>query len=265
MLTHFQWMSLVSVLLIAFAGGYLPLFRPDRARQASGFPLGQAFAAGVFLALSLTIMLPSAFQVLHKAFPNVDYPLASGIAITAFLFLLGLEHLTSRFMAGAQDDTREALSSPVIPIIMTVMIAIPSFFLGTALGISETTAALLIFIAIMAHKGSAGFALALKMVRSTLTRPQTFLIFSLFAFSTPLGIIVGEDVHQYLTGHAMMVVKGVILSLAAGTFLYMGTLHEMRHTSLIENCASRRGFLTMLAGLLLTAFVRLLLGEAHHV
>ncbi len=34
---------------------------------------------------------------------------------------------------------------------------------------------------------------------------------------------------------------------------------------LIEHCASRRGFLTMLAGLLLTALVRLLLGEAHRV
>ncbi len=114
MLTPFQWISLVSVLLIAFAGGYLPLFRPDRARQASGFPLGQAFAVGVFLALSLTIMLPSAFQLLHKAFPNVDYPLASGIAITAFLLLLGLEHLTSRIMAGAQDDTRETTQALVI-------------------------------------------------------------------------------------------------------------------------------------------------------
>ena len=265
MLTPFQWISLLSILLIAFAGGYLPLFRPHRAREANGFPLGQAFAAGVFLALSLTIMLPSAFQLLHKAFPNVDYPLASVIAITAFLFLLGIEHLTSFIMAGAQDDTHEALSSPVIPIIMTIMIAIPSFFLGTALGISETTAALLICIAIMAHKGSAGFALALKMVRSTLTRPQIFLLFSLFAFSTPLGIIVGEDVHQYLTGNTMMIVKGVILSLAAGTFLYMGTLHEMRHAPLIEHCCSKRGFLTMLAGMLLTAFVRLLLGEAHHI
>ncbi len=157
------------------------------------------------------------------------------------------------------------LSSPLIPIIMTVMIAIPSFFLGAALGVSDTEAAILILIAIIIHKGSAGFALALKMVRSRLTRSQTFAIFSLFAFTTPLGIIVGEDIHQYLAGHLMFVVKGTILSLASGTFLYMGALHEMRHTPLIEDCGSKRGFALMLVGFVLTALVRLILGEAHHI
>jgi len=50
---------------------------------------------------------------------------------------------------------------------MTIMIAIPSFFLGTALGMNR-----LAVVAIMAHKGSAGFALALNMARSRLSRGQ---------------------------------------------------------------------------------------------
>ena len=263
MLTGLQWTYLICIVLVAFTGGYLPLFRPQKARQAKGFPFGQAFAAGVFLALAFTIMLPSAFQLFRRAFPNVDYPLASIIAIAAFLFLLFLEHLTAH-VKEFEGSSEEGLSPSSFPIIMTIMIAIPSFFLGTALGVSESAAAAMIFIAIMAHKGSAGFALALKMARSTLTRPQTFMIFSMFALSTPIGIIVGEDVRQYLSGHTMLVVKGAILSLAAGTFLYMGVLHELKHTPLIVNCCTRKGFLVMICGFVVTALVRLLLGEAHH-
>ena len=70
---------------------------------------------------------------------------------------------------------------------MTTMIAIPSFFLGAALGVSDMPAALMIFLAIIIHKGTAAFALALKMVRSTMTRKQSLLLFSCFCCSTPPG------------------------------------------------------------------------------
>ena len=266
MLTASHWIFLICILAVAFAGAYVPLFRQEQARQARGFPLGQAFTAGVFLALSLTIMLPAGFDILRRAFPDALYPIASLIAIVTFVVLLAIEHMTTHIEEEEEDKAMEGgLSSPVIPIIMTVMIAILSFLLGAALAVSDTIAAILIFIAIMVHKGSASFALALKMVQSTLTRRQTFAAFSLFAFSTPLGITVGEDIHRHLGDHTMFVVKGTVLSLAAGTFLYMGALHEMRHTSLIEDCGSRRGFALMLTGFAATALARLLIGEAHHM
>lgn len=268
MLTGLQWFYLICILLITFAGGYVPLFRQDKAKRDEGFPSGQAFTVGVFLSLSLTLMLPSAFHLLQQAFPGVDYPIASIIAIVAFVFLLSLEHVTVHIklkMKITRKITDEGLAPASIPIIMTVMIAIPSFFLGTALGVSDTSAAVFIFVAIMTHKSSAGFALALKMVRSTLTRIQTFTIFSMFACSTPIGILVGADVHQYLGGHTMLVVKGAILSLAAGTFLYMSTLHDFRHSPMIANCGSKKGFLFMFCGFVITALVRLLIGEAHRM
>ncbi len=264
MLTTFQWISLISILLVTFSGGYFPLFYREKAKRARGFPLGEAFTAGVFLALSLTLMLPSASHLLGNAFPDADYPIASIIVIAAFLLLLGLEHIT-KHIREISEPTEYNLTPASIPIIMTVMIAIPSFFLGAALGVSATSAAVFIFVAIITHKSSAAFALALKMVRSTLTRKQTFIIFSLFAFSTPLGIFFGEEIHQYLSSHTMVVVKGSILSLAAGTFLYMATLHELTQAPLIKNCGSKKGFLLMLCGFVITALVRLLIGEAHHM
>jgi solute carrier family 39 (zinc transporter), member 1/2/3 len=213
-------------------------------------------------------MLPSAFHMLNKAFPYMDYPITSIIAILAFVLLLSLEHITGNIreaLSKAGKEFEKDLSPASIPIIMTVMIAIPSFFLGTALGVSETSASVFIFVAIMTHKSSAAFALALKMVRSTLTRNQTFIVFCLFALSTPLGILAGADLHRYLGNDTMIVVKGVILSLAAGTFLYMATLHELRHTPLIEKCSTKKGFVLMFCGFVITALVRFLIGEAHRM
>jgi len=204
MLTTFHWFFLITILLVTYAGGYYPLFRREKARQAEGFPLGEAFTAGVFLALSLILMYPSAFQLLNKSFPDIDYPLASVLVLCVFLVLLGLEHIIKNFERKS-TNTNNQLSNPTIPIIMTVMIAIPSFFLGTALGISDASTAVFIWIAIMVHKSSAAFALALKMVQSTLSRNQTFIIFSLFALSTPIGIIFGEDIHEYLPSETLNV------------------------------------------------------------
>lgn len=261
----FKIICMFCILGVTFAGGYYPLFRASKTEQIEeGFPLGEAFASGVFLALSLTLMLPSAFHLFGKAFPDLDFPLASVIAIIFFILLLSLEHLTTHLKE--KDEEKEEyreLSSPLIPVIMTVMIAIPSFFLGTALGVSQSLSAVFIFVAIMAHKGSAGFALALKMVKSTMSRPQIITLFCLFAFATPVGIVIGEDLHQYLSGYAMLIVKGAILAMASGAFLYMSTLHELRHTPLIKSCCTLKGFMFLVSGFVLTALIRFILGEAH--
>lgn len=264
MLTTFQWISLISILLVTFAGGYFPLFHQKRARRAKGFPFGEVFTAGVFLALSVTLMLPSASHLFNKAFPEVDYPIASILLVAAFLFLLCMEHLANRTKE-ISEPTEYNLTPASIPIIMTVMIAIPSFFLGAALGVSETSSAVFISVAIMIHKSSAAFALSLKMVRSTLTKKHTFVLFSMFALSTPLGIFFGQEIHLYLSSYTMIVVKGFILSLAAGTFLYMSTLHEFENAPLIKYCGNKKGFLLMFYGFAITAFARLLIGEAYHL
>ena len=261
MLTDFQVISIICILAAALVGGYFPLARRELAMEPEGLPQGQAFAAGVFLALSLIIMLPHGLSLFGKAYPGIKYPLASLVAIAAFLFLVALSHVA--VAKQAQTAMAGQLSSPVVPVIITIMIAIPSFLLGTALGISDTTGAMMIFFAIMAHKGTAAFALALAMVRSTMTKAQTYTLLGLFVCSTPLGILVGADVHLYLVGHAALMAKAIILSLAAGVFLFMATLHEMKHSPIIIHCCTLRGFGYMLAGLIITAFVRLILGLAH--
>jgi zinc transporter ZupT len=260
-LTLFQLFSLFSILAVTFAGGWLPLTRPDRAREPGGFPLGKAFASGVFLALSLTLMLPSGFHLLGKAYPHSPLPLAPVIASCVFLLLLFMEHREEEL--AAKGKRLDGLTSPSIPLIMTVMIAIPSFLLGTALAVSGTIQAVMIFLAIVAHKGTAGFALAIKMVRSRLSRKQILVLYCFFACSTPFGIIVGQEAREFLSGHEMIAAKGVILSAASGVFLYMSTMHGLRDNPLIVQCHQHRGFIAMVVGFLLTVGVRFLIGEAH--
>ena len=262
MLTTIQSIYLVLILLIAFAGGYFPFAKPGQVRTNGGFPRGEAFSSGVFLALSLTMLLPSAFHIFQKQLPEINYPIGSAIAIIAFLCLLAMEHMTIHSIAGARSEVDHERLPARIPLVMTTMIALPSFFLGTTLGMSDNTGATLVFIAVILHKGTAAFALMLTMVRSTLSRTQTVILFTLFALSTPVGIIFGGFVHNELTASTILI-KATVLALGAGTFLYMGTLHEMKHASLIEHCGKRNCFLAMVAGLLITALVRLVVGEAH--
>lgn len=254
----FQLISIVLILGITLVGGYFPFTRQQDDPLSESFPLGQAFAAGVFLALSLVIMLPNGANLLASWSQALHYPVANACMIVAFVFLLALGHWGYR----RQTDDRHATGTSAIAIIMTVMIAIPSFLLGTALGVSETASAILILVAILAHKGSAGFALALAMARSPMSRPTMFVLFGLFAMATPLGIVVGAELDQWLSDEVMMLAKGVILSAAAGVFMYMATLHELRHTPMIVDCCTPAGFVLMLAGLILTMGVRGLLGIA---
>ncbi|WP_425399352.1 ZIP family metal transporter [Aeoliella sp.] len=264
MLTALQWVYLVIILLCAFAGGYIPLSRPERARLGEGFPLGEAFSSGVFLALSLTMMLPSAFVVFRQAVPDMNYPWSSAIAIVAFLAMLAMEHLSGHYVSHEQPASPGATLPAAIPIVLTAMIAMPSFFLGAMLGMSDPDAAALIFIAIILHKGTAAFALALAMVRSTLSRGQTLLLFTAFASITPLGIVAGGLAEEYITDSAL-VVKAVVLSLGAGTFLYMGTLHEMKRATLIQHCCRPSCYVALIAGLAITGLVRWIVGEAHQL
>jgi zinc transporter ZupT len=255
----FDSLALLCILLVTFAGGYAPLFGKSMGAVRS-YPGAEAFTAGIFLALSLVIMLPAATGLLGSAW-DTGYPIASVISVLFFFVLLSIEHAVEHLRLRTNDSS--TLNAPAISIIMTFMIAVPSFFMGTALGVSNKSLEWFIFIAIMAHKSSAGFALALEMVKSRLTPKQRLLLFACFALSTPIGLVLGSTLHGYLGGYTMQVAKGLVLSMASGTFLYLGTLHELKHAPLIAHCNCRRNFLLLLAGFILTAIVRLLLGAAH--
>lgn len=257
MISAFQLVSIVLIAAFAVAGGYYPLVHRSTAREGEGLPLGRAFSGGVFLALAFIMMVPSSIHLFSKAHPTIGFPVPTALTILSFLTLLALAQVAAA--RGLEENPAETVSPASVPIIMTLMIAIPSFLLGTALGVSEKLPAYMILAAILAHKGSASFALALAMVRSTLTQRATYILFALFACTTPLGVFLGADVREHISSQTMTAVKAIVLALAAGVFLFMATLHELKHSPLIVDCRTRLGFLALLLGFGVTIMVALLL------
>ena len=256
----FAWFSIAIILVATLAGGIPPLRASDR--EGDRYPLGEAFASGVFLALGLAMMLPASFHLFERALPHVDQPIASFIAISSLLSLLGISHLVRHLEQDLRDDVNSP-GSPLVPVLMTIMIGIPSFFLGTALGVSATEQAGLILVAILLHKSSAAFALALKLTESSLSASRARLIFALFVLATPAGILAGSVAGESLGSRELLVARAAVLAMAAGTFLFMGTLNELQRAPLIRRCQHWRGFAAMLAGIGLTVCARVLIGEAH--
>ena len=72
---------------------------------------------------------------------------------------------------------------------------------GLALGAQpELAGALVIFLAIMAHKSIGGFALGVSLVRNRMPARRAWSLLALFAAATPLGILVGAGVGEALDG-----------------------------------------------------------------
>ena len=127
-----------------------------------------------------------------------------------------------------------------------------SFLAGLTLGAEpELAGALVIFIAILAHKTTAGFALGVSLVRNTMARQHAWQLLAIFAFATPLGILVGLALGGVLDGPTQRIFEATFLALAAGTFAYVATLDILRN-ELLEpgGRLSRWTFVTAGTGLM---------------
>jgi zinc transporter 1/2/3 len=159
-LITYKIVAAVMILLAGLIGVVYPL-------RARAFPthnpmleIGDALASGIFLGAALFHMLPDAIKTFTIAIPSVNYPLAEFFCAGGFLLLLFFE----RVFGKASDPHH----SSAIPLGVALILIIHSLIEGMVLGIYTSFAAgLVIFIAIVAHKSSASFALAVTLNRSS--------------------------------------------------------------------------------------------------
>lgn len=246
----FKLAAAVVIFLIAIISGLWPFFhkkkKPSFSQNALDFPTGESFASGIFLGAGLLHMLPGAANAFVKA--GYAYPFPFLIAASVFLMLLLLEHIS----VSLQHHANKLTSSIVL--LTVIMLSFHSLLEGTAIGISESFAAtMVIFIAIIAHKGAASFALSMNLNKSNLSFQKCIISFCIFALMTPSGIFAGDWILSYSQTNSLL--TPVFSSLAAGTFIYIGTLHGLDRASLIKHCCNMREFFFMLLGFTLMAIV----------
>lgn len=109
--------------------------------------------------------------------------------------------------------------------VLLLVLSFHSVLLGLALGAqSALVGALVVFIAIVAYKGAAGFALGVGYGRAGVTHRAALPQLSFFSTMTPLGIVAGASIGVMLVGRSDTLFEAVFDSLAAETFIYIVAL-----------------------------------------
>ncbi len=208
------------IFLISLATVIYPLRRKNTLSHAEKSGLGEALSSGIFLGAAFFHMLPDAIRSFAHANLTYTYPIPEAICIGGFLIMLFLERLSL---------VRSSVNS--IPYILALILIIHALTEGAALGVGNTfSEAFMLFIAIAVHKGSESFALCIALLRHQLPLMRVILIILFFALMTPLGIILGTTLT--LGEHSELIAAG-FNAFAAGTFLYISTLHHIhfhKHT-----------------------------------
>lgn len=242
----FKLICLLLILAVTLLSGFYPFFKKFQSNKEQSFPIAEAMAAGVFLSVALIHMLGTASDQFYQL--SYHYPFAFLLAGIMFLFLLLLEHIGREIVAHKGD------SSGAFAILATMMLSVHAFLMGTALGLSDSlSVAIVILLAIMAHKWAESFSLAIQINKSHFTFKINTFLFCVFALMTPMGIALGATATTAL--HHYPLLEPIFSSLAAGTFLYLGTLHGLEKATLVKQCCDLNRFYFVILGFAIMAVV----------
>jgi zinc transporter 1/2/3 len=110
-------------------------------------------------------------------------------------------------------------------ILLLVVLSFHSILAGAAMGAEDSAAnSAVLLLAILAHKGSAAFALTAGLMRGLPAGRTVWPPLLFFACMTPLGILLGAGLQALLTSGGARLAEGLFDALAAATFLYVATL-----------------------------------------
>lgn len=244
-LAFYQSIAALLTFSISLAAALLLLRSKRKISQTEPAQIGEAFASGVFLGSALFHLLPDASRLFSHYYSETSYPMAAVICAGAFLIMLFLERLS---IAAPVINTRQS-----IPYILTFIIGTHALIEGAALGISVTLSeAAMLLIAILAHKASESFALCTALLRGQLPLFRIGIIVSIFALMTPIGIALGTMV---LHSADSTLAAAWFNAFAAGTFLYISTLHHVHFHEHAEDAQGMLEFGCLALGVTMMALI----------
>ncbi len=251
----FKVLAAAIILITSLVAGVRTLYKCRHNPNYHLLELGEALAGGVFLGIAFFHMLPDAQADLYQAYGNLSYPYANLLCVLGFVLLLFLEKV---ILHVGEADTQNVQQKTLVPYILPIVLSVHALTEGAALGINTTLADItIIFIAIIIHKGSESFALAASLGRSHLPLARSMPVFLGWALMSPLGVLLGSILADHLQSHRGLVMAAIFNALAAGTFLYIATLHKTSHLCRSKHTDHFVEFLLLLAGLTLMAVVEI--------
>ncbi|KAJ9458594.1 Zinc transporter 7 [Diplonema papillatum] len=249
---HFALKAAVAAVLFAlgFAGAVLPGKWKRLADSRTALGRGDGFASGVFIALAVIHLLPEAHEKLDKGYRVCE--VITILGYTAMLFIekvfapqastseersqlipmsvQRLQEVHGDMLSGDTDSDEEfspdarqfsfagaagASRKAALATILACVLSVHSVLEGVSVGIEDKDVVLLAS-GISFHKFITGVALGSSLAAGEMRHMVAAAL--IFAVSTPFGILLGCVADEFLPA----VADGIIMSLSAGTFFYIG-------------------------------------------
>ena len=250
-LIEYKIIAALIIFIISIIMATYPLKKSRALKHNESFELGEALASGIFLGAAFFHMLPDSIEIFDSLYTHLSYPIPEAICVAGFLLLLFLERLSLSYPAAQSKNT--------IPYILSLILVIHAITEGAALGIGSTLPeTILLFIAIVAHKGSESFALCVTLLRHALPTKNILSIIIFFALMTPLGIALGASVTHFTFAKNGELIAGIFDAFAAGTFLYISTLHHIHFHQHNKDAQGLLEFICLIIGVSAMGVIRLL-------
>ena len=78
-------------------------------------------------------------------------------------------------------------------------------------------------------------------------------MYTIFCISTPIGILFGTYLTQLISPNSLL--EPIFNSIAAGTFIYLGTLHGLSRSFMVKKCCNLKNFSFVVLGFTIMAVV----------
>lgn len=235
-----KWLAALIILITSLSAGQVSLQIANRYKRL--LSLCEAAANGIFIGAALFHLFPEAAFAFSSCKHCYPYLHTLVISLGAFIALVYLERWTT-----SNHNRFRQLSTAWS---MLLLLSIHAFIAGLALGISNSvTVVSTVFLAIMAHKAFEIFALVMNLHRRVNARYSTQLLFVIFSFVTPLGILLGCSGDTLFTLTADSTATAYFNAIAAGTFFYIATIHaQHQHHPLNDSHHKYTQALAMIVG-----------------
>ncbi|MBB71267.1 MAG: hypothetical protein CMF50_02570 [Legionellales bacterium] len=219
-LIQLKILFLIIILASGLIGGLYPLLDPLKKRH---YGKSEAFACGIFVGAALFHMLPDAESAYYQLYHSKQWPQVAFFCAIGMVFLWFIRRLSQ--IVCPQDD-RHILA--IIPYILALILSLHAFIAGASLGLGNSIGAIsIIAIAIIAHKGTASFALSVNLRKSATKYSLQIYTIVLFTLMTPLGILFGANLQHILSTQQALFYQATFNAIAAGTFIYIASLQPL--------------------------------------